>query len=229
MGLVSITTLSNRQYAIIVNPVDGDGKPQLGRRKLVKGHTSFFLMPGESLEKGIQDVYCLGEDEGIILRAVEAFEDSYGGKTLRKPGDRWMIRGPTEYVPPVEVEVAATRKAIPLDDNEGIYVRDIRSGKVRAVMAQTYMLKENEELWEKDLPPNVEALVQTSKDPLSDRSDRAGRPTPAKPRDRTRVITFRVPHNAAMQIYDYKEKKARVVFGPDLVMLGEFNKTRVFE
>lgn len=130
-----------------------------------------------------------------------------------------MIRGPTEYVPPVEVEVVAMRKAIPLDDNEGIYVRDIRTGKVRAVMAQTYMLKENEELWEKELPPNVETLVQSSKDPLTDRSDRAARPT-VRVRDKTRVITYRVPHNAAMQIYDYKEKKARVVFGPDLVMLG---------
>ena len=46
------------------------------------------------------------------------------------PGDRWMIRGPLEYVPPVEVEVAAKRKAIPLDENEGIYVRDIKTGKV---------------------------------------------------------------------------------------------------
>ena len=34
------------------------------------------------------------------------------------------------------------------------------------------------------------------------------------------VVTFRVPHNAAVQIYDYKIKTARVVFGPELVMLG---------
>ena len=34
-----------------------------------------------------------------------------------------------------------------------------------------------------------------------------------------RVITFQVPNNAAVQIYDYKSKKSRVVFGPDLVML----------
>jgi major vault protein len=40
------------------------------------------------------------------------------------------------------------------------------------------------------------------------------------PRDRTRVISFRIPHNSAVQIYDYKSKKPRVVFGPDLVMLG---------
>ena len=42
-----------------------------------------------------------------------------------------MIRGPLEYVPPVEVEVVTKRKAIPLDENEGIYVRDIKTGKVR--------------------------------------------------------------------------------------------------
>lgn len=43
--------------------------------------------------------------------------------------------------------------------------------------------------------------------------------TTATKRDKTRVVTFRVPHNAAVQIYDYKQKKARVVFGPDMVML----------
>ncbi len=49
------------------------------------------------------------------------------------PGDRWMIRGPLEYVPPVEVDVVTKRKAIPLDENEGIYVRDIKTGKVTIV------------------------------------------------------------------------------------------------
>merc|ERR1719500_1244711 len=34
-----------------------------------------------------------------------------------------------------------------------------------------------------------------------------------------RVVSFQVPNNAAVQIYDYKSKKSRVVFGPDLVML----------
>ena len=54
-----------------------------------------------------------------------------GQATERQPGDRWMIRGPVEYVPPVEVEVLMKRQAIPLDENEGIYVRDIKTGKVR--------------------------------------------------------------------------------------------------
>ena len=32
-------------------------------------------MPGETLEQGIQDVFILGEDEGVILKANEAFND----------------------------------------------------------------------------------------------------------------------------------------------------------
>lgn len=51
------------------------------------GETSFFLQPGERLAQGNQDVYILSEDEGLILKCTEAFDD-------RKPGDRWMIRGP---------------------------------------------------------------------------------------------------------------------------------------
>lgn len=41
-----------------------------------------------------------------------------------------MLRGPIEYVPPAAVEVMLKRQAIPLDENEGIYVRDIKTGKV---------------------------------------------------------------------------------------------------
>lgn len=80
-----------------------------------------------------------------------------------------MIRGPLEYVPPVEVEVVCKRTAIPLDENEGIYVRDIKTGKVRDITGETYMLNQDEELWAKELPPVVEELLASSKDPLADR------------------------------------------------------------
>lgn len=219
VGVINITTLNNRQYCIVCDPCDEEGKPQLGKRKLVRGEKSFFLLPGESLERGIQNVYVLSENEGLILRAVEEFKES--DKTVRRPGDRWMIRGPVEYVPPVEVDVVCKRAAIPLDVNEGIYVRDIKSGKVRCVSGEAYMLNQDEELWEKPLPPVVESLLMSQKDPLADRSDRRrGGDEETKQRDRTRSVTLRVPHNAAVQIYDYKAKVARVVFGPELVMLN---------
>uniref|UniRef100_A0A8C7V2Z4 Major vault protein n=1 Tax=Oncorhynchus mykiss TaxID=8022 RepID=A0A8C7V2Z4_ONCMY len=214
VGVVNVTTLSSRQYCVILDPVGPDGKPQLGQKRVCKGERSFFLQPGEHLEEGIQDVYILSEEEGLVLRAL-----SRRGGVQRRPGDRWMLRGPIEYVPPAAVEVMLRRQAIPLDENEGIYVRDIKTGKVRAVIGHTYMLTQDEELWAKNLPQNVETLLASTKDPLADRSDRS-KEVEMKDRDKTKVVSYRVPHNAAVQVYDYREKKARVVFGPEMVMLG---------
>lgn len=58
-----------------------------------------------------------------------------------EPGDRWMLYGPGRYVPSIEVEVIETRIKIPLDKNEGIYVRDNKTGNLRAVIGESYMLK----------------------------------------------------------------------------------------
>jgi len=74
-----------------------------------------------------------------------------------------MEYGPTRYVPPVEVEVLEVRKKIPLDKNEGVYVRDTRTGLVRPVIGETYMLKAHEELWNMDLGDTVEALLKNPK------------------------------------------------------------------
>jgi len=213
VGEVPITTLTSRQYAVVLDPVDAKtGKPALGMRELRKGQQSFFLLPGERLEAGIQNVHVLDSAEALLLRAREQFPD---GKEVRAPGDRWMIYGPCDYVPPVSVEIVEKRRAIPLDKNEGVYVRDMKTGRVRAVTGQVYMLSPYEELWEKDLPQIVEELL--SKDIEADDKAPPGKPKAA--RDRTRVVTYRIPHNSAVQIYDYKAKKPRVRFGPELIML----------
>jgi len=131
-----------------------------------------------------------------------------------------MIYGPCDYIPPVEVEIVEKRRAIPLDENEGVYIRDIKSGRVRSVTGESYMLKPNEELWEKELPKVVEELL--AKEMTRDRKEvqKAVPQQVTGARDRTRVVTFRTPHNSSVQVYDYKSKQARVVFGPELVMLG---------
>jgi major vault protein len=211
VGEVPITTLNSRQYCVVVDPVDEAGKNQLGKRELRKGEGSFFLRPGERLENGIQNVHVLEDDEALLLSARETFVD---GKQTRQPGERWMIKGPCDYVPPIQIDIVEKRRSIPLDQNEGIYVRDIKSGQVRSVTAESYLLKENEELWEKVVPSVVDELLL--KDVSRDRKE-GGR---TAQRDKTRVITYRTPHNSAVQIYDYKAKKSRVVYGPDLVMLG---------
>jgi major vault protein len=140
----------------------------------------------------------------------------------------------SEYIPPTQVEVITRRKAMPLDENEGIYVRDIKTGRVRAVIGETYMLTQDEELWQKELPPQVEQLL--TRDALAERNvpnrnqaaDKTQQQTTTQAtssksttkRDKSKLVTYRVPHNACVQIYDYKAKKARIVFGPELVMLG---------
>lgn len=67
-----------------------------------------------------------------------------------------MEYGPCIYIPPVEVDVLERRSRIPLDKNEGIYVRDTRTGLVRTVMGVTYMLEPHEELYSLELPEIVE-------------------------------------------------------------------------
>lgn len=208
VGEVPITSLTNRHYCVVVDPWK-NGKPQLGQKELRKGEVSFFLNPGERLEAGIQNVFVLAEEEALLLRARERFFDEIH-KQERQAGDRWMLYGPTDFVPPVELEIVEKRKSIPLDENEGIYVRDIKTGRVRAVHGESYMLKPNEELWSKELPKVVEELL--ARDRAQDDN--------VTERDKTRVVTFRAPHNSAVQIYDYKEKKSRTIFGPELVMLG---------
>lgn len=36
VGVVDVTTLSSRQYCVILDPVGTDGKPQLGQKRVVK-------------------------------------------------------------------------------------------------------------------------------------------------------------------------------------------------
>ena len=44
--------------------------------------------------------------------------------------------------------------------------------QVRSVCGKTYMLTQDEELWEKHLPNEVENLLASGRDPLADRNKR---------------------------------------------------------
>lgn len=201
----NLYTLSNRQYCVICDPHDEAGVAQLGTKKLVKGETKFFLKPGEHFDParpGVQDIYILAAEEALLLRCTEKFVTA--DNATHEPGDRWMVEGPCDYIPPVQVEVLEKRTAIPLDKNEGVYVRNVQDGKVSMVAGKAYMLRPNEELWSKKLPNTVEEILLKES---------------GITRDKTRAVTFRLQHNCACQVYDFKTKKSRVLKGPELVML----------
>jgi|UniRef100_A0A6T2BZH3 major vault protein len=219
IGEVPITTLNNRQYCVVHDPVDEHLEPRFGAREVRNGECSFFLHPGESIPEGIEDVVVLAAEEALLLRAIESFEDVQDGKRVKRvPGDKWMFYGPGDYIPPVQVEVLEQRRAMALDENEGVYVRDQKTGQVRSIIGQSYMLSPTEVLWEKELPPIVEELLQLPSGSKHNIKDTAS--APSVTRNKTQVVRFSVQHNAAVQIYDYKAREPRIVFGPGVVMLG---------
>lgn len=116
------------------------------------------------------------------------------------------------------------RKSFPLDKNEGIYVRDKKSGEVKMIKGQTYTLSEYEELWQKDLPEIVERIISEGVDQIE--FDKLLRVQP-KRRDKTRVVTFKTQKGSAVQLYDYKSGETRIVFGPELIMLGPYEEISV--
>jgi len=138
----------------------------------------------------------------LLIKAIETFTE---GETTHQSGDRWMVKGPCRYYPSTKVKIVVQRKNICLDKNEGIYVRDIRTGEVKLVSGETYMLKAHEDLKHYRLPADVDRLLTKLNG--------------YKRTDTTRAITCQVPFNSAVQVYNFKEKRSTVAFGPCLVML----------
>jgi major vault protein len=89
---------------------------------------------------------------------------------------------------------------------------------IRSSIVNTYLLIKNEGLWEKYLPTQVEKLL--NQDPRFFEDKTSPSTTISLPsRDKSKVVAYRVPHNACVQIYDYKSKKARIIFRPKLGQL----------
>lgn len=74
----------------------------------------------------------INEEEALLVRAKVNYADKRTNKDY-KPGEKWLIRGPLDYIPDNEVEIIEKRQAMPLAENEGIYVRDLRNGDVKLV------------------------------------------------------------------------------------------------
>lgn len=121
---------------------------------------TFFLKPGEELSnEGIKKMIVLADDEAVLLKAIDKYECKVTKKSY-KPGQTWMIQGPLDFIPPIQIKVVEIRKAIPLAENDGVYVRNFRSGEVRLIKGpQTYLLSSNEYLWAKPIDILVEELL----------------------------------------------------------------------
>jgi len=131
VGAEDIITLTARQYCVVLNPVE-EGVPQLGKKRLEKGPKNFFLLPGEILEENkIKEAIVLMAEQALNVRATEEFMEvipTSQTATVNKrrcPGDRWLVCGPREYVPPVGVEIISRRTAIIQLEGMNIYIFNV--------------------------------------------------------------------------------------------------------
>lgn len=145
-----------------------------------------------------------------------------------------MIHGPASFVPAIEVKIERRQQSHPLAEQEGIYVRDLKTGQVKLVTGpQTYNLGENEVLWKKELSKECEQLLGFAAmgrgfaaPKVNDKGEYSydyGAKKPLK-REKTQAVKIKAPHNSACQIFDFMDKKSRIVFGPELIMLKPYEE-----
>jgi major vault protein len=231
--------LKETEYCVVLNPVDRtSGRIQEGRRKIVSGPDVFFLEPGEALEGDVRRKHVLSELQGLKLQALDDFSepDEEGEFQLRKAGDTWIVRGPRTYVPNEKVLIHREIAALSLGQGEGLYVRDLRSGKVSLVQGPCQFMPEaHQELHEKRLSPDAEALLGLAPAPtpaaVDGKEGKAPRQVAAPPErvDRTRAIVLRIEDNTAVLINDFETNHARVEFGPAKVMLRPYEDVAVLD
>jgi len=216
--------LRESEYCVVLNPFDrATGRIQEGRRKVISGPDVFFLEPGEVLEGDIRNKHVLSERQGLKLEAIDEFTDrlASGSAVNRKAGDTWAIRGPQTYVPNDKVKILQEIQAISLGQGEGLYVRDLRTGRVQLVEGPCqFLLEAWQELHEKRLSPEAEAILAQQADPTND---------PALPKDHTRAIVLRIEDNHAVLINDFETNTSRVAYGPAKVMLKPYEDVAVLD
>jgi len=116
---INLTCLTNRQWCYILNPFE-NGVIQWGKKKRMVGEKNFFLQPGEVLDPiGIQNIYVLSEEEALELYTLKPFEDEKKKKHV--PGETFLLYGPCEYSPPIEVSVGRRLKARIQVESLGVY------------------------------------------------------------------------------------------------------------
>ncbi len=72
------------------------------------------------------------EDQAILLKAKKAYLYKRTN-TKYLPGQTWMIKGPIDFILDNEVDVVEKRQSVPLAENEGLYVRNLKNGEVKLV------------------------------------------------------------------------------------------------
>ncbi|RLB54826.1 MAG: hypothetical protein DRJ42_08055 [Deltaproteobacteria bacterium] len=185
--------------------------PPIGTEIIVRGTERSFYVPRSGFEvipesgRYVRKAWRMEQSSGLHLRVVAPFEAGVGDQL--PPGsyvsgqDVFLSGREGFFFPTESVVVVGTVSAVPLAENEGIYVRDDRSGAVRIVEGPTAFLPD----------PTKEQVVRR-------RFGAAGAARHGVAGDETRVPAVYVPPSTAVMVI--AKDRREVVTGPRTRLLG---------
>lgn len=218
--------LADRQWVRVLNPFDeAAGDIRQGESEIRVGPLTFPLRPFEKLDGDVQNEYVLTVDDALLLRAEKEAPSPLNPEETVAPGTKLLLRGPTRYIPHKDITVKERRQSLSLSEDEGAYVQNDDTGKVRLVTGPVDLfVQHNESLWEKRLTNEENQALGYAEQEVDDDS----RVLAATPRDRDRdsdAIVIELEDNEAICVYEGDRR--RVEFGPKKVFLGPHERPKV--
>jgi hypothetical protein len=201
--------LREDEYLIIrVYEQVGQDDAPIGTERVVRGSETSFYIPRTGLEVVpsetgyVRRARRLRKNTGLHLRVIKPFVagegDSLPPGSYQAGQDLFLSEREGVFFPTDRLEVVGEISAIPLAEAEGLYVRDLESGRISTLMGPSNFLPD---------PTRIEVVSR----PVDPRS-RALYGVPTSPADR--ALTIAVPPNTAVMVT--APHRREVVRGPQV-------------
>jgi hypothetical protein len=197
--------LMDGEYCVLLKP-NGDKKYVNGPSMVIPEPTETFMNPAKPVSKA----QTLRPEKGLHLYVTRDFkieeQDPLAtilGQGDYKTGQEIFVQGKDGlFFPNENIEIRGEINPISLAENEGVYVRNIRTGTIRTVTGPKNFLPDptNDAIVERSLSEKVEGLYKLGA------------------RDRKKAISIYIAPNHAVMVISEKERK--VVKGPRSHILG---------
>ncbi len=218
--------LADRQWVRVHNPFDAETQDiRQGESEIRVGPLTFPLRPFELLDGEVQNEFVLTVDDALLLRAEKEAPNPLKPEETIQAGTKVLLKGPARYIPHKDITVKERRQSLSLSEDEGVYVQNDDTGKVRLVEGPVdFFVAHNESLWDKKLTDEEEQALGYADQKL----DVNSRVLAATPRERGKTsdaIVIELEDNEAICVYE--GDKRRVEFGPKKVFLGPHERPKV--
>lgn len=205
--------LREDEYLIvrIYDKVEGDDSP-IGTLKVIKGSDTSFFIPrtGQEVvpfEKGyVRSAWRLKKNMGLHVRVIKPFTAKAGDQippgTYASGQDLFLKDREGFFFPTEQLEIVAEVQSIPIAEKEGIYVREISTGKIVTVAGPTNFLPD----------PTLQEIVPRYLEPETLARYGIAHPNPM------RAVSIYIPPSFAVLVT--AKNKREVVKGPQTRILN---------